>query len=337
MKTLFTIFSITAALTVAAQSRQPIPQPTTGRTPAPAPIPAPAPRPAPTPVPFPTVFRPLPTPSKPATPPSYEQLITQGDQYFNSQQFKAAIYHYEQAIAQRPEQYPKDQLMRAQAQQARLDKDAALQKDAMVMAEDVRLMQSQFVTRTLTNNDWKNGAVVCDVTGSMNAYYDQLLLWLKRFPEGDSTLPHVVLFNDANKNSTNGLYSFRPKTYAEANTMVHKAAAAGSGGGAEENNIHALMKAQEDCPSAESLVMINDNNIPWDFFMAHLIEKPVHILVCGDPNVLEVAYLNLARMTKGSVHVSDQNYTGLESYAEGATVTYKSSVYTVRNGEFVRR
>jgi|GEM_PF-5844348 len=334
MKTLFTILSISAALTAAAQSRQPLPPQTTGRTPTPIPAPAPKPTPTPFPTQLPTVFRPAPPKVAPL---SYDQLITQGDQYFNNKQFKAAIQHYEQAIAQRPEQYPKDQMLRAQAQQARLDKDAALQKEAYVMSENVRLMQSQFVSRTLVNNNWTNAAVVCDVTGSMTSYYDQLLLWLRKFPEGDSSLPHIVLFNDTDKNSTKGLYSFKPTTYAETKSMVHKAATSGSGGGAEENNIHALLKAQEDCPSAESLVMINDNNIPWDFFMAHLVEKPVHIMVCGDPHILEVAYLNLARMTKGSVHVGDQNYTALESYGEGATLSYKKTVYTVRNGEFVRQ
>jgi hypothetical protein len=333
MNVFFTLFSV--AVVIAAGSahaqRQELPTSGGGRTN------------LPTGTGFPTVFGP--TQATEAAAPDYQQLVATGDYYFKQKRYGDAIDHYTKALAQRQEQYPKDQILRAKAQQAREEKETALRTEAERKAGVERIPQSEFVRRTLTDNHWAKAALVCDVTGSMGAHNDQVLTWLRdRLVANDSEVLRVVLFNDGDgrKDGTKelgaagGLYSFVPTTYADAAEQVRVASRAGSGGDFPENNIEALLKAQTDCPTCENLVMIADNSAPRDIVLASQVTKPVQILVCGTPAALETAYLDLARMTKGSVHFNGKSYTGLDAYAEGATLKIDNTTYSVQDDRFVR-
>jgi tetratricopeptide (TPR) repeat protein len=333
MKVFFTFFSFAAVIAAGSANaqRQELPTSGGGRTNLPSGGH------------FPTVF--IPTQATEATAPDYQQLVATGDYYFNQKRYGDAIDQYNKALAQRQEQYPKDQILRAKAQQAREEKATAMRTEAERKAGLERIPQSEFVSKTLTNHDWKNAALVCDVTGSMGTYNDQVLTWLRdRIVAGDSSVRRVVLFNDGDgrKDETKelgaagGLYSFVPTTYAAAAEQVRIASRAGSGGDFPENNIEALLKAQADCPSCENLVMIADNSAPRDIELASQVTKPVQILVCGAPAALQTAYLDLARMTKGSVHFNGKSYTGLDTYAEGATLQIDNTTYTVQDDRFVR-
>lgn len=327
MKALFTLFSLAAVVIsgYAQTPRQNLPVPTTGRTN----IPFPAVR-------FPTVFNPT-TETKA---PDFKQLVATGDYYFNQKRYGDAIDNYTKALDLQEDQHSKDQLLRAEALQAKEEKEKALRTEEERKAEATRIPQAEFVSRTLTDNTWKNAALVCDVTGSVDKYNDQVLAWLKpRLAAGDSSIQHVVLFNDNDNHDLNvprGLYSFKPTTYEDAVQRVRTAEKEGSGGDVQENNIQALLRAQQDAPMCESLIMINDNNEPWDFSLASQVTKPVHMLVCGPPAALEAAFLNLARMTKGSVHFNGRSYTGLDAYTEGEQLKVDNTMYVVRDGKFVR-
>lgn len=329
MKAFFTLFSFTAVITasLAQNPRQGLPTPTTGRTTIPVPT-----------THFPTVFNPSSTTTTSA--PDYKQLVATGDYYLNQKRYDDAIDNYTKALAQQDDQYPKDQIQRAKAQQAHEKKELALRTEEERIADLNRIPQDVFVSRTLTDNNWKNAVLVCDVTGSMNKYNNQVLTWLKsRLETGDSSIRRVVLFNDNDNHDldiSRGLYSFQPTTYEDAVKRVRTAEKEGSGGDVNENNIQALLRAQTDSPSCESLIMIHDNNKPWDFELASQVTKPVHMLVCGPPAALEVAYLNLARMTKGTVHFNGKTYTGLDTYTEGMTLKVDNTTYKLQDNSFVR-
>lgn len=330
MKALFTLFSLVAVVTYgyAQTPREGLPVPTTGGTN----IPFPAIR-------FPTVFNPT-SENPEAKAPDFKQLVATGDYFFNQKRYGDAIDNYTKALEQHGDQYAKDQLLRANALKSREEKEITLRTEEERKAEAARIPQEVFVSRTLTDNTWKNAALVCDVTGSMDKYNNQVLTWLKsRLAANDSSIRQVVLFNDNDKHDLNiprGLYSFKPTTYEDAVQRVRTAEKEGNGGDVQENNIQALLRAQQDAPTCESLIMINDNNEPWDFSLASQVTKPVHILVCGPPAALEAAFLNLARMTKGSVHFNGRSYTGLDAYAEGESLKVDNTMYVVRDGKFVR-
>lgn len=204
--------------------------------------------------------------------------------------------------------------------------------------------QGRIVSETLEKNNWKQAALVCDVTGSMAPYNAQVLLWVKnRLAKKDTSVARIVLFNDGDgkKNmskrtgSTGGLYSFKPTTIAAFTDQMTTAMKAGDGGDLPENNVEALLKAQTDCPTCENLVMIADNfATPRDLSLAGAITKPVQIIVCGNSPVLNDVWLNLARLTKGSVTFANRLYANLHTYEEGATLQVGKQIFVVRKGKF---
>lgn len=292
---------------------------------------------------FPSVF--IPSQSTESAAPDYGSFIAAGDYYFRQKRYPEAIEQYDKALQQQAEQYPKDQILRAKALQAYEEREKAFRTAAQKSSEASRIPQSEFVSRVLSENHWKNAALVCDVTSSMNSYNNQLLSWLgNQLAAKDSSVMRIVLFNDLDHLSKShhdpatapGLYSFTPTTSNDAAERIREAAADCNGGDVSENNVLALLRAQQDAPACEQLIMINDNNVPWDFFLASRITRPVHIIVCGPPAALEVCYLNLARSTKGSVHFNGRSYTGLESYTEGGELAVDNTIYVIRGGEFAR-
>ncbi len=204
--------------------------------------------------------------------------------------------------------------------------------------------QGRIVSETLEKNNWKHAALVCDVTGSMAPYNAQVLLWIKnRLAKKDTSVVRIVLFNDGDgkKNvgkrvgSTGGLYSFKPTTIDAFTQQLTTAMKAGDGGDLPENNVEALLKAQADCPWCENLVMIADNfATPRDLSLAGNITKPVQIIVCGNSPVLNDVWLNLARLTKGSVTFGNRLYANLHTYEEGATLQVGKQIFVVRKGRF---
>lgn len=277
--------------------------------------------------------------------PDYDQLVATADYLFYQKRYSDAIAQYEKARVQRTDEYTYDQLIRAKALMAKAEKERALEAELFKEREAQRIPQNQFVQRTLTQNNWQKIAVVCDVTGSMNEYNDQLVEWIQvRLSARDTNIQRVILFNDNDnrrKNITDpavasGLYSFVPESGEQIKAEIRTARKESSGGDVQENNITALLRAQMDCPSCESLVMINDNNEPWDIAEASKVTKPVHIIVCGPSAALEESFLNLARSTKGSVHFNGLSYTNLADYKEGETLQVERTNYTVQSGKFRR-
>lgn len=207
--------------------------------------------------------------------------------------------------------------------------------------------QGKFVSETLAKNSWKHAALVCDVTGSMAPYNAQMLTWLKsRFEAKDSSVVRYVLFNDGNNRkdiskragSTGGIYSFRPATFDEVLQQLATTMKAGDGGDIEENNVEALLQAEADCPHCESTVLIADNYAtPRDMPLASKLTKPVNVIVCGSSPILNEAYLNLARITKGTVHFNGKAYVDLHTFGEGSTLQVGKETFFIRNGKFVLR
>lgn len=326
MKALFTLFSLAVIISGLAQTQRPnLPVPTTGSTNIPFPT-----------VRFPTVFN----PTEEAKAPDFKQLVATGDYYFNQKRYRDAIDNYTKALELKTDQYAKDQLLRSNALKAREEKEIALRTEEEHKAEATRIPQAEFISKILSNNSLRSTVLVCDVTGSMDSYNDQTLAWLKpRIAAADSSIHGIVLFNDNKDHEINmllGTHSFKPTTYESTAERFRFARKESNGFDVNENNIQALLRAQSDYPLAQSLIMINDNNEPWDISMASQVTKPVHIIVCGPPAALEVAFLNLARMTKGSVHFNGRSYTGLDTYTEGMTLNVDNTTYSVQEHVFVR-
>jgi hypothetical protein len=200
------------------------------------------------------------------------------------------------------------------------------------------------ILKILDRNRWQNATIVVDVTGSMYKYTAQLLLWVKSNPIG-SLSKNFVFFNDGDNmpdkdkklGSAGGIYFKSCGSFAEAESLMKSTMLKGSGGDYPENNIEALLKAEKAFPTSEFQVMIADN---WaairDKVLWQHLTKPVRIVVCGATEFnVNIDYLNLARKTKGSVHVLESDLYNLAGLKEGEILKVGKNSFVVKNGMFV--
>lgn len=200
------------------------------------------------------------------------------------------------------------------------------------------------ILKILDRTQWQKATIVADVTGSMYKYTAQVLLWIKSNPIG-SQAKNFVFFNDGDNKpdkdkilgNTGGIYSRSCNSYAEIESLMKTTMQKGGGGDYPENNIEALIKSEKDFPDAEYQVMIADN---WaaikDKVLWQHLTKPVRIVVCGATEFnVNIDYLNLARKTKGSVHLMESDLYNLAGLKEGEILKVGKNTFVVKNGMFV--
>lgn len=203
------------------------------------------------------------------------------------------------------------------------------------------------IAETMARYNWNNTVLVCDVTGSMAPYNVQVMEILKNsFIKKDTAFRAVVYFNDGDNKSdkskkvgaVGGVYVCQPTTFDEAFESLIKAMNAGNGGDVQENNVEALLKAEAACPTCTATVLIADNYAsPRDMSLATGLTKPVRIIVCGTSPILNEQYLNLARITKGSVYFNNKEIKDIHLFEDGATVQVGKETYVLKGGKFFRR
>ncbi|MBL0357739.1 MAG: hypothetical protein IPP72_13030 [Chitinophagaceae bacterium] len=200
------------------------------------------------------------------------------------------------------------------------------------------------ITEVLKRNNWKNIAMVADVTGSMYPYSGQLLVWLQQYST-DSLTKNFLFFNDGDDKpddkkkpgKTGGIYSRYCSSYDEVKAMLKLAMQRGAGGDFPENTIEALLAAEKQFPDATGNVLIADNwaNIR-DKELTGQLKKPVKIILCAvKSNRINTDYLNLAFRTKGSLHLIGQDLTDLSLLQEGEIIRAGKTSYKISNGEFI--
>ena len=193
------------------------------------------------------------------------------------------------------------------------------------------------------NSTWQNFAVVTDVTGSMSPYIAQVFVWLKQQTE-KNTAKYFVFFNDGdNKESrkkkpleTGGVYGTPNKGLDEVMQTAARCMQNGSGGGErQENDVEAILFALQEYKSAQEVILVADNfESMRDYKYIDGIKKPVRIIVCGAKNRVHIEYLDLARITKGSVHTKTTDIYDLDKIKQGQQITIDGERYIFDNGRF---
>jgi hypothetical protein len=199
------------------------------------------------------------------------------------------------------------------------------------------------ILETFRRNNWNNMVVLADVTGSMYPYSAQLLIWIKINLEKTGEGKYIF-FNDGDgkperekiPGNSGGIYSKVCRSFEEAKELVKSTMRKGNGGDVPENNIEALIRAEKDFPDAGFNVMIADNWAPVkDKILINRLTKPVRIILCGVyENGINIDYLNLARLTKGSLHLKDVDLVNIALMNEGETLNIKNRSYKIVNGIF---
>lgn len=173
------------------------------------------------------------------------------------------------------------------------------------------------VVSTLTRNRWDSMVLVLDVTCSMDPYVEEYLLWTT-LARNSERLIGCVFFNDGDGRadstkmlgSTGGVRHSSSTLKDMVDTMV-KSISYGCSGYAEENDVEALLYAQQQFPHAKRLVLIADNTSDVrDLVLADGILKPVHVLLCDEQAapVPNADYVTIAYLTRGSVHLLSDDF-----------------------------
>ncbi|MGF2411904.1 hypothetical protein [Ferruginibacter sp.] len=198
------------------------------------------------------------------------------------------------------------------------------------------------VLKVLDRMPWNNMLVVTDVTASMYPYSGQLLYWLK-LHEDERRIKQFVFFNDGDETdddkkimgSTGGVYSTASSVFEVVEQLLFKTMSNGNGGNIPENNIEALLKSSQACSSCESIVMIADNaSAVSDMALLQQLNKPVHIILCGVHDAVNIDYLNIALHTGGSIHTAEEDIP-LINLKEGEKIIIRGKNYTLAKGKFV--
>lgn len=201
------------------------------------------------------------------------------------------------------------------------------------------------IDKVFKRNKWSEKLIVCDLTGSMDPYAQQLAVWYQLNYKVEPNL-QFVFFNDGDQKeddnkiigSTGGIYYQNSKGIDSLINMMSTVRANGSGGDCPENNMEALITGVKKSKPYKELVMIVDNNAPVkDIELLKNFNKPVHIILCGSVGeAVETDYLQIAWKTKGSIHTMEEDIVKIASMAEGQTIQVGAYTYKIVGGEFVR-
>lgn len=198
------------------------------------------------------------------------------------------------------------------------------------------------VEEVFNRNKWDGATIIADVTGSMYPYTTQLMLWLK-LKMSDGQKRTFAFFNDGDMKpdaekvigKTGGIYKVITSKFDDVEKTMLEAMKNGFGGDAPENNMEALLSTLTTCPSCDTIVLIADNWAPVkDISLTGSFTKPVKIILCGVHDRINPDYLNIARKTKGSIHLIEQDIYELSKMKEGEMIEIKGRKYRIVDGEF---
>jgi len=198
------------------------------------------------------------------------------------------------------------------------------------------------VKSVLERNQWNNMIIVSDVTASMNTYTSQLLLWYQNWID-TRRIKSFLFFNDGNTKpnalkrigTTGGIYYVNAETQESVLKIMENTMLRGHGGDAVENDVEAILRALEYAKNMDEIILIADNKSDMrDFDLMFNIQRPVRVIICGNPNAINPQYLMLARATKGSVHTSTHDIYNLNQYFNGEKFKIGDAMYSFEKGMF---
>ena len=198
------------------------------------------------------------------------------------------------------------------------------------------------VKSILERNQWNNMIIVSDVTASMKTYTSQLLLWYQNWID-TRRIKSFLFFNDGNTKpnalkrigTTGGIYYVNAETQESVLKIMENTMLRGHGGDAVENDVEAILRALEYAKNMDEIILIADNKSDMrDFDLMFNIQRPIRVIICGNPNAINPQYLMLARATKGSVHTCTHDIYNLNQYFNGEKFKIGDAMYSFEKGMF---
>lgn len=209
----------------------------------------------------------------------------------------------------------------------------------------IEIPEDSLVLEVLSRSEFRNMLVVTDWTGSMYPYGAQVLLWQKMQTERNAVKGYIF-FNDGNRlpdqrkriGGTGGIFYVKSDSLQRVQKTMTVVAKLGGGGDIQENNLEAVWKGMRICKGWTDIVMIADNTAPVrDMVLLPKITVPVHIILCGvnEHSGIHPNYLEIARQTKGTIHLIDKDISNLNTWKEGEVKEMYGRKYKLKRGKII--
>lgn len=218
-------------------------------------------------------------------------------------------------------------------------------KNENEVKEDVKIRMERprdsLFSKVFTRNpQFIDDVVVTDFTCSMSPYYLEVIAWycLHKFQNEVS----FSFFNDGDGISndkkligkTGGVHQVTTNSLDTIAKYVLETIKTGCSGDNPENDVEAILKSIEKNPKAKEIILIADN---WsdmrDYSLRFQVDRPVRIILCGTENGINPQYLNLAYITKGSVHTMEEDLSNLFKLSEGSKFSLGGETFVIRFGK----
>lgn len=167
---------------------------------------------------------------------------------------------------------------------------------------------------------WPDAVVVCDLTSSMYPYSTQIFTWFRKNLK-KSNVQAVVFFTDCDSTGretrqigTSGqlFVSTALEPASVLPIMIQAARNTVNNHSSAENDLEALLFAQQQFPQAKHLILVADNGSPVkDMALLDKIKKPVHVILCGttmdSTQAFQPDYMDIASLSGGSLHTIEDD------------------------------
>lgn len=195
------------------------------------------------------------------------------------------------------------------------------------------------------NTHWDKMLIVADFTSSMYPYSAEVLYWFQqKLKTNTNRIAYFTFFNDGDTRapskkpigSTGGIYHCKTNDFEKVKNLAYTTMQNGVGGkDIEENNIEALLKGIDRSPDCKDVIMMADNYAtPKDLVLLKDVTKPIKIILCGYNGIVNTNYLDIARHTKGSVHIANRDILNLHQLREGQSIKIDGQIYKIVKGKF---
>lgn len=149
--------------------------------------------------------------------------------------------------------------------------------------------------------------IVMDVMASMHSNLAGFSCWI--YNNTDMLrIPSYTFFNDGDNRKDSkkkireigGLYQIN--SVGRFAPAIIEAMYSGNGGDSQENDVEAVLYAQQSTPKADATLLIADNNSEVrEMSLLRGIRKKVYVLICGKPRAIRINYSDFAKVTGGDI------------------------------------
>jgi hypothetical protein len=215
--------------------------------------------------------------------------------------------------------------------------------DLIVRLENDVDSADRFISPIFERNSfkWNKHVIVCDWTSSIYRFAADIVEWAETHQNNEKTRG-FVFFTDCDSLGEPVSKTGRPGAMFEPSglspeelrkTMIEALRNSQNNKDWQENDLEAILYAQNNHPEVEEIILIADNANPVRDYkeLVFDVKKPVRIIVCGNTEDKRVAlqpdYWKLARKTGGSIHLIDQDLYNISRLKVGSIVRVDKYLY----------